>query len=348
MVLIDHDRRGDRAVMAGSVNAKILVTGGSGFIGAALVTELVRVGAKVRVLDDNSRGASRRLAALGDDVEFVAGDIRDAAVVAAATRGMDEVHHLAFVNGTEFSYSAPDLVLDVGVKGIVNVIDACRQNNIRNLVLASSAEVYQTASRVPTDESVPLIVPDPHNPRYSYGGGKIISELMAINYGRKYFDRVLIFRPHNIYGPDMGFEHVIPQLTLRLKKEARQQGNGVVKFQMQGSGRETRSFCHISDLVQGVMIMRSRGEHLGIYHIGTSEEVAIGDLAHRIAGTMSLEIELISTSTLAGSTPRRCPDISKLVGLGYQPRVQLNEGLPPTVCWYCENEQLAGQLQARI
>ena len=334
--------------MAGNVNAKILVTGGSGFIGAALVTELVRVGAKVRVLDDNSRGASRRLAALGDDVEFVAGDIRDAATVAAATRGMDEVHHLAFVNGTEFFYSAPDLVLDVGVKGIVNVIDACRQNNIRNLVLASSAEVYQTASRVPTDESVPLIVPDPHNPRYSYGGGKIISELMAINYGRKYFDRVLIFRPHNIYGPDMGFEHVIPQFTLRLKKEARQQGNGVVKFQMQGSGRETRSFCHISDLVQGVMVMRSRGEHLGIYHIGTSEEVAIGDLAHRIAGTMSLEIELISTSTLAGSTPRRCPDISKLVGLGYQPRVQLNEGLPPTVRWYCENEQLAGQLQARI
>jgi nucleoside-diphosphate-sugar epimerase len=348
MVLIDHDRRGDRAVMAGSVNAKILVTGGSGFIGAALVTELVRVGAKVRVLDDNSRGASRRLAALGDDVEFVAGDIRDAALVAAATRGMDEVHHLAFVNGTEFFYSAPDLVLDVGVKGIVNVIDACRQNNIRNLVLASSAEVYQTASRVPTDESVPLIVPDPQNPRYSYGGGKIISELMAINYGRKYFDRVLIFRPHNIYGPDMGFEHVIPQFTLRLKKEARQQGNGVVKFQMQGSGRETRSFCHISDLVQGVMIMRSRGEHLGIYHIGTSEEVTIGDLAHRIAGTMSLEIELISTSTLAGSTPRRCPDISKLVGLGYQPRVQLNEGLPPTVRWYCENEQLAGELQARI
>jgi nucleoside-diphosphate-sugar epimerase len=334
--------------MAGSVNAKILVTGGSGFIGAALVTELVRVGAKVRVLDDNSRGASRRLAALGDDVEFVAGDIRDAAVVAAATRGMDEVHHLAFVNGTEFFYSAPDLVLDVGVKGIVNVIDACRQNNIRNLVLASSAEVYQTASRVPTDESVPLIVPDPHNPRYSYGGGKIISELMAINYGRKYFDRVLIFRPHNIYGPDMGFEHVIPQFTLRLKKEARRQGNGVVRFQIQGSGRETRSFCHISDLVQGVMVMRSRGEHLGIYHIGTSEEVAVGDLAHRIAGTMSLEIELISTSTLAGSTPRRCPDISKLIGLGYQPRVQLNEGLPPTVRWYCENEHLADRLQARI
>jgi len=221
-------------------------------------------------------------------------------------------------------------------------------DRVPELALASSSEVYQTPPIVPTPENVPLCVPDVLNPRYSYGGSKLAAELIAFNYGRAGFDRVVVFRPHNVYGPDMGFEHVIPQFTLRLKKEARQQGNGVVRFRIQGSGRETRSFCHISDLVQGVMVMRSRGEHLGIYHIGTSEEVAIGDLAHRIAGTMSLEIELISTSTLAGSTPRRCPDISKLVGLGYQPRVQLNEGLPPTVRWYCENEQLAGQLQARI
>ena len=61
-------------------------------------------------------------------------------------------------------------------------------------------------------------MPDPINPRFSYGGGKIISELMAINYGRKFFERVLIFRPHNVYGPDMGFEHVLPQFALRLKK----------------------------------------------------------------------------------------------------------------------------------
>ena len=61
------------------------------------------------------------------------------------------------------------------------------------------------------------MVPDPTNPRYSYGGGKIISELMAINYGRKFFERVLIFRPHNVYGPDMGWEHVIPQFALRVE-----------------------------------------------------------------------------------------------------------------------------------
>src|SRR5215218_821288 len=150
----------------------------------------------------------------------------------AAVRGIDEVHHLAFVNGTEFFYSAPELVLDVGVKGMINVIDACRAAGVGRLVLASSSEVYQTPPRVPTDETVPLVVPDPANPRYSYGGGKIISELMAINYGRRHFDRVLIFRPHNVYGPDMGFEHVIPQFVLRLKRAMAQCKTGAVPFEM--------------------------------------------------------------------------------------------------------------------
>jgi nucleoside-diphosphate-sugar epimerase len=103
---------------------RILVTGGSGFIGSALVKALVARGENMRVLDDNSRGALRRLREVEREIEFVNGDIRDAAAVDSAMRGIDEVHHLAFVNGTAAFYSAPDLVLDVGVKGIVNVIDA--------------------------------------------------------------------------------------------------------------------------------------------------------------------------------------------------------------------------------
>ena len=78
-----------------------------------------------------------------------------------AMRGIDEVHHLAYVNGTATFYSAPEFVLDVGVKGIVNVIDGCRRWNVGRLVLASSSEVYQSPPQVPTDESVPLVVPDP-------------------------------------------------------------------------------------------------------------------------------------------------------------------------------------------
>src|SRR5262245_21464343 len=248
--------------------SRILVTGGSGFVGSGLVKALVKAGHSVRVLDDNSRGSPRRLVEVAKDIEFVAGDIRDAAQVERAAQGMDEVDHLAFVNGTEFFYSQPDLVLDVGVRGMVNVIDACRKHGIGTLVLASSSEDYQTPPKVPTDETAPLAIPDPLNPRYSYGGGKLISELMAINYGRKHFDRVLVFRPHNVYGPDMGWEHVVPQLALRLNAAAKAQPSGTLRLDIQGTGNETRSFCFIDDLVAGGMVRREKAENLAIYNIG--------------------------------------------------------------------------------
>jgi nucleoside-diphosphate-sugar epimerase len=323
--------------------SRILVTGGSGFIGSALVKALVKAGHRVRVLDDNSRGHPRRLAEVANDIEFTAGDIRDAAAVERAAQGMDEVHHLAFVNGTEFFYSQPDLVLDVGVRGMVNVIDSCRRHGIGTLVLASSSEVYQTPPKIPTDESAPLTIPDPLNPRYSYGGGKLISELMAINFGRKHFDRVMIFRPHNVYGPDMGWEHVIPQLAVRFQAAAELQPSGTLKFEIQGTGRETRSFCFIDDLVAGVMVMLGKGEHLGIYHVGTTEEVSIAELAHQIAATCGRKIELLPGKPVPGGTTRRCPDISKLAGLGYKPRVPLSEGLRPTLDWYWSNNKLASK-----
>ena len=316
---------------------RILVTGGSGFIGAALVRRLVQGGDSVRVLDDNSRGRLRRLAGIESDIEFLGGDVRDPATVMAAAKDVDEVHHLAFVNGTEFFYSAPELVLEVGVKGMVNVLDACRAHGIGTLVLASSSEVYQTPPCVPTDESVPLVVPDPMNPRYSYAGSKIISELMAINFSRKFLERALIFRPHNVYGPDMGAEHVIPQFARRLQDCIAVQPEGPVPFQIQGTGEETRSFCFVDDLVEGVMLMRAKGEHLGIYHIGTREEVAVADLARRVAAIAGRDIMLMTGPVRLGSTPRRCPDISKIARLGYKPRVPLDQGLPPTVRWYWQH-----------
>jgi nucleoside-diphosphate-sugar epimerase len=177
-------------------------------------------------------------------------------------------------------------------------------------------------------------VPDPLNPRFSYGAGKIISEMMAINHGRKHFERILIFRPHNVYGPDMGLDHVIPQFAVRLRKLHKKSANEARPFPIQGSGNETRSFCYIDDLVTGVMIMREKGEHLGIYHIGTAEEIAIAALAHRMAKIAGLEIIVQPSAAPAGSTPRRCPDISKLGALGYKPRVKLDDGLAPTIDWY--------------
>jgi len=87
--------------------------------------------------------------------------------------------------------------------------------------------------------------------------------------------------------------------------------------------------------------MREKGEHLGIYHIGTTDEISVADLARRLARIAEREIALRPSAALAGSSPRRCPDISKLAALGYQPRVALEEGLPPTLKWYWDHASMA-------
>jgi len=321
----------------------ILVTGGTGFIGSALVRGLLRAGARVRSLDDDSRGASSRLSdIMGDErarLELVPGDIRDAAAVARAIQGVDSVAHLAYVNGTEFFYSRPELVLEVAVKGMMNVLDGCIAHGVKDLILASSSEVYQTPPQVPTDETAPLSVPDVTNPRYSYGGGKIICELLAMNYGRKHLSRVVIFRPHNCYGPDMGEEHVIPQLVRRLHERAQATPSGPVTLPIQGTGEETRAFVFVDDLVDGVLRLMEQGEHRNIYHVGTDREISIRDLVTAIGRALGRTVTVETGPLQPGGTLRRCPNIGKLRALGYEPRVSLDEGLARTARWYIEHEK---------
>jgi nucleoside-diphosphate-sugar epimerase len=313
-----------------------LVTGGAGFIGAPLVRRLVQDGHKVRVLDNQSRGSAERLRDVSNDVEFVSADIRDANAVLQAVKGVESAIHLAFINGTEFFYSKPDLVLDVGVRGMINVLDACLAHDVGELVVASSSEVYQTPPVIPTPETAPLTIPDPHNPRYSYAGGKIVSELMAINFGRKRFNRVLIFRPHNVYGPDMGWEHVIPQLTLRMKRLC-EAASGPIRLPIQGTGKETRAFIFIDDFVEGIRLLLEKGEHLQIYHVGSMNEVTIAQVAGLLGEYFRREVQIVPGESAAGGTTRRCPDTSKIAALGYSPKVDFKEGLFKAARWYDEH-----------
>jgi len=314
-----------------------LVTGGTGFLGSALVRRLVTSGARVRVLDNNSRGRAIRLAAVQNDIEFIEADVRDAGAVERACIGVDAVCHLAFINGTEFFYLHPELVLDVGVKGMVNVIDACLRHDVPELLLVSSSEVYQQAARVPTDESVGLSIPDCLNPRYSYASGKIISEVLAVNYGRKHFDRVVIVRPHNVYGPDMGWEHVIPQFVIRMKRLVDASDADSVRFPIQGTGEETRAFVYIDDFTDGLMLAMARGDHLGIYHVGTMEELAIAEVARIVGAYFGRRVEIVPGALPVGGPARRCPDTAKIEALGYRPRVAFRDGLPLAAAWYAEH-----------
>ncbi|MEE2756339.1 MAG: NAD-dependent epimerase/dehydratase family protein [Myxococcota bacterium] len=311
-----------------------LVTGGSGFIGAGLVKELLAENHRVRVFDDNSRGHLRRLADVIDKLEFIEGNVCDGDAVRRATEGCDVVWHLAYINGTRHFYERPDAVLEVGVKGTLNTIDAAIESGVTRYVFASTSETYNTPTHIPTTETERLMIPDITNPRFSYGGGKITGELLTLHYaGRRGLETVIV-RPHNIYGPDMGFAHVIPEVIERIIDVTDGLTNTRVELDIQGDGSETRAFCYIDDGARGFRIAGVQGETGHVYHLGQTHEVSIADLILSIGRVLGVELSLKPGPLRAGGTHRRCPDVSKLEALGYRAQVDLDDGLGKTVEWY--------------
>ena len=318
---------------------RVTVTGGGGFIGSYLVKRLVWDGWEVSVVDNMVRGDASRFGEVADQVCLYSVDVRDEEAMTAALSGADVVMHLAAINGTENFYKQPELVLDVGIRGALATVNACRRASVPDLVIASTAEVYQTPNKVPTNEETPLMLPNSLNPRYSYGGSKIISELIAFNYGQDHFRKVQVFRPHNVYGPNMGWKHVIPQFILRAA-DAITSDRGCSPFPIQGDGYETRAFAYVDDVVNGILTMYENGGHREIYHIGNDEEVSIRELVARLGDIFGVELKILPTVAAAGGTQRRCPDISKIRALGYSPKTNLNDGLRRTVEWYLENRRI--------
>lgn len=323
------------------MSRRYLVTGGTGFLGAALVQKLVRDGHNVRVLDNNWRGNPRRLAGIENRVEMEIGDIRDPQAVRRAVDGVDCVVHMSAINGTRYFYEQPELVVDVAIRGMLTVIDACRDAKVRELVVASSSEAYQSPAQVPTPEDVPLVVPDVRNPRYSYGGSKLASELIALNYGRSGFDRVVLFRPHNVYGADMGFEHVVPEFSVRAAElDQTTQAGQPLAFSLKGDGAQTRAFIHVDDFTDGLATVVERGEHLNVYHIGNPEEVTIRRVAELVVDSFGRKANIETGPAPLGETQRRCPDIGKITALGWSPKISLQDGLPSVVHWYRDHPEL--------
>ncbi|PIQ85222.1 MAG: NAD-dependent dehydratase [Candidatus Omnitrophica bacterium CG11_big_fil_rev_8_21_14_0_20_45_26] len=312
----------------------VLVTGGSGFIGSHLVRALVKRGERVRVFDNEFRGSEANLVSVRSEIDWVEGDIRDAKSVHKAMSGIQTVFHLAFINGTEYFYSQPKLVLEVGIKGTLNTIEAAQANGVKKFIYASSSEVYQNAAVIPTPENVPAIIPDVKNPRYSYGGGKLMGELLTLHYLPKGETQRLIFRPHNIYGPAMGWEHVIPQFLENIFKASEAFQKKEIILQIQGNGQETRAFCYIDDAIEGILTVADKGTDGEIYHVGKDEEISIIQLIEAIEKCLKIKIQIKIGELTPGSTPRRSPCIDKLKTMGYCPKVSLTNGLMKTIEWY--------------
>ena len=298
-----------------------LVTGGTGFLGSYICELLIKKNCNVKIIDNNFRGRISKIEGIKKHIKFIKGDIRNRRVLDKALKNTDAVIHLAYVNGTKYFYSKPVLVLDIAIKGMINIIDLCIRNNVKELYLASSSEVYQTPNKIPTDEDESLKIPNIFNPRYSYGGGKILSELMGIHYGKKYFKKLIIFRPHNVYGRNMGNEHVIPEFINRFKSLKGK------KFKIQGSGNEIRSFIYIEDFISAFNFILNKGKHLNIYNIGTNERIKIKNLAYKLSKIFKKKIIFNKTSLAKGGTKIRVPNIKKIRKLGFRPKINLNRGL---------------------
>ena len=298
-----------------------VVTGGTGFIGSNICELLVKEKHRVKIFDNNSRGSINQIKKIKNKIKFIKGDIRNKQLLDKELKNVDAVIHLAYVNGTKYFYSKPILVLDIAVKGILNVIEACIKNKIKELYLASSSEVYQTPNKIPTDENEPLKIPNIFNPRYSYGGGKILTELLGIHYGKKYFKKLIIFRPHNVYGPNMGYDHVIPEFINRFKSKKSK------NFKIQGTGSEIRSFIYIEDFIDAFNLILKRGKHLNIYNIGTNEKIKIKNLAYKLSKILKKKITIKKTSPAEGGTKIRVPNINKIKKLGFKAKFSLDRGL---------------------
>ncbi|MDQ6840012.1 MAG: GDP-mannose 4,6-dehydratase [Actinomycetota bacterium] len=297
-----------------------VVTGGAGFVGSELVSQLAASGRRVIVIDDLSTGHREHLDGLGPGpVELVRCDVRDAEAVGACLRGVDTVYHLACVN-LRRSLVDPEAAHAVNATGTVTVLEAARTVAPRRVVHVSSSEVYGSARTVPMDEDHPTY------PTTPYGASKLAGEAYARAYGLSFGLPVVVVRPFNAYGPRAHHEgnsgEVIPLFVRNAL--ARQ------PLTIFGDGCQTRDFTHVADIAAGI---RRAGTIAGIvgatFNLGSGREISVDDLARLVVDTFggsSTPIE--RQAPRPGDVRRLCADASSAAHvLGFAPSRSLREGI---------------------
>ena len=296
---------------------KILITGSEGFIGRSFLNQFDSKYIFYR-LDDFSRNQHYDINLNG----AINGSVFDKVLLKKLLNKVDIVIHMAAINGTINFYKRPKEVFETSYRGILSLHDAINETNFKGKVLiASSGEVYGYPKKIPTDETSDMVIHDITNNRYSYGGGKICQDLLARYMISPIVKSCIIFRPHNVYGPNMGYDHVIPEFFLKCKKT-----NNELKIQ--GTGEETRSFCYIDDFNKGLDILINKelsGFH--IFNIGNDEEISIIILLKKIQKLTNNKDKFLREELKEWSVKRRKPDLKKIKNLGYLPEITLDQGL---------------------
>ena len=324
---------------------RAIVTGGSGFIGYHLAEYLSRKekDMEVTVIDNHARGIPDEMfknLISRENVIFLNADMTEKKFYDKLTGRYDQVYHLAAINGTKNFYERPYLVLRANILTLMNMLEWCTPDNCGAFLYTSSSETYAGTYNcflndhpefVPSREDIPLTIDNVLNPRWSYGGSKMIGEILTANYGRVHSVPFKIIRYHNIYGPRMGFEHVLPEFIKRIYDRKN-------PFDVFG-GQETRAFCDVRDGVRATeAVMLSEKCNGEIVHIGKSdEEIKIIDLLTKLLDIADYHPTINVLPAPDGCVMRRCPNTDKLYKLtGYRANISLDEGLPYIYKWYMQ------------
>jgi UDP-glucose 4-epimerase len=325
---------------------KIAVTGVAGFIGSNLAERLLARGDEVRGLDDLSHGTLDNLGELARHprMAFHRGSILDPAALAEIARGADVLIHLAAGKIPRYG-DALDTLVTNGIGGH-EVLRACQQHGVRRMVLASTSDCYGRNPEVPFSEESVSVIGGPHVRRWSYAVSKMFEEQSLLAYRERFKLEGVILRLFGGYGPRQnitwwgGPQSVFIGAALRGEE-----------LELHGTGRQTRSFTYVSDLVEGFVraadVPAADGEML---NVGADREITIEQLARMVWGMVRddeprLKVVPLATFGKYEDVQRRIPDNRRAARvLGYTPSVTLEEGLPRTIAWQREVMARAGLL----
>ena len=319
-------------------DSRCLVTGGAGFIGSHLVDELLRLGAKVRVVDDLSRGKRENIAHFFDQIEFQKGDLAEKSFAIEALRDIDICFHLAaVVGGVEFMNSHPaEISKNLSIDR--NVIDGCRLMDTERLLYTSTACTYPTSLQEEVD--VPALKEEDAfrhgvKPDSFYGWTKIVGEVTCQAYHDAYGMKISIVRPFNPYGPrdyfDPDSSHVIPALIRRALRRER-------PFVVWGDGEQSRAFQYVTDVVRAFPLTIEKLPNAEPVNLGTYDDIRIRDLAEMILRIMKYNTPIVFDKRKPQGVRSRKADVSKARNLlGWVPEVTLEDGLRRTVDWYLKS-----------
>ena len=306
---------------------RILVTGGAGFIGSHLCERLIGAGHEVVCLDDLSTGARGHLAGLVEHPGFT---LRVHDVIAPFHERADAVYHLACPASPVHYQRDPVRTLRTCVEGTLRALE-CAHANRAPLLLASTSEVYGDPLEHPQRESY-LGNVNPIGPRACYTEGKRGAEALASSYARQHGVDVRIARIFNTYGPRM------PRGDGRVVANFVEQARAGAPLTIHGDGSQTRSFCYVDDLIDGlVRMMASPDDFVGPVNMGSTHESSMTELAEKIIAMSGSRSRIVNRPLPEDDPVQRRPDLTLArEHLGWEPRVEPHEGLTRTLAYFRE------------